>query len=331
VIENKFKYPAMPEDRFTWLFIIPKKQHEIKRLAPHIHHLYQKKNIHDVIDIGGGIGLLAQTLSNYFQLNVTSIDMNSHFQETGMERNLKNAKNPNHKVNYKNLKVSSDSEFSQLLKSNVMPVGLHTCGKLALDLIQVSSAQRVPVLVNFGCCYHTLDVSTDLQNISQFAQNNDPLWMNKFALTLSCRAHRKMDEKDYALKLKVKLFRYAIHILLFDHYETKELVTLGNSSPKLYDESFGVYVFEQFKRIGINPKHTLRELNIFFKNPDLQILIERMLAAGLIRNALGRVMELYLLLDRAIFLEEKGYKVEVQEFFDEELSPRNIGITAELI
>jgi hypothetical protein len=325
------KYPAMPEDRFTWLFIIPKKQHEIKRLAPHIHHLYQKKNIHDVIDIGGGIGLLAQTLSNYFQLNVTSIDMNSHFQETGMERNLKNAKNPNHKVNYKNLKVSSDSEFSQLLKSNVMPVGLHTCGKLALDLIQVSSAQRVPILVNFGCCYHTLDVSTDLQNISQFAQNNDPLWMNKFALTLSCRAHRKMDEKDYALKLKVKLFRYAIHILLFDHYETTELVTLGNSSPKLYDESFGVYVFEQFKRIGINPKHTLRELNIFFENPDLQILIERMLAAGLIRNALGRVMELYLLLDRAIFLEEKGYKVEVQEFFDEELSPRNIGITAELI
>jgi hypothetical protein len=108
-------------------------------------------------------------------------------------------------------------------------------------------------------------------------------------------------------------------------------VTLGNSSPKLYDESFGVYVFEQFKRIGINPKHTLRELNIFFENPDLQILIERMLAAGLIRNALGRVMELYLLLDRAIFLEEKGYKVEVQEFFDEELSPRNIGITAELI
>jgi hypothetical protein len=321
----------MPEDRFTWLFIIPKKQHEIKRLAPHIHHLYQKKNIHDVIDIGGGIGLLAQTLSNYFQLNVTSIDMNSHFQETGMERNLKNAKNPNHKVNYKNLKVSSDSEFSQLLKSNVMPVGLHTCGKLALDLIQVSSAQRVPILVNFGCCYHTLDVSTDLQNISQFAQNNDPLWMNKFALTLSCRAHRKMDEKDYALKLKVKLFRYAIHILLFDHYETTELVTLGNSSPKLYDESFGVYVFEQFKRIGINPKHTLRELNIFFENPDLQILIERMLAAGLIRNALGRVMELYLLLDRAIFLEEKGYKVEVQEFFDEELSPRNIGITAELI
>ena len=323
------KYPAMPEDRFTWLFIIPKKQHEIKKLAPHIHHLYQKNNIHDVIDVGGGIGLLAQTLSNYYQLNVTSIDMNSVFQKTGIERNVKNAKSQENKVKYKNLNVSSDSDFSQLLKNKVMSVGLHTCGKLALDLIRLSSAEKVPVIVNFGCCYHTLDKSWDLQNISEFVQKNDPLWMNKFALTLSCRAHRKMDEKDYDLKLKVKLFRYAIHILLFDHYELKGLVSLGNSSPKLYDESFGVYVLEQLRRIGITSKHTIQELNAFFENPDLQILIERMLAAGLIRNALGRPLELYLLLDRAIYLEEQGYTVDLQEFFDEELSPRNLGLTAE--
>jgi hypothetical protein len=324
-------YPPMPEDRFTWLFIIPKKQHEIKKLAPHIHHLYKKNHIEDVIDIGGGIGLLAQTLNNYFQLNVTSIDMNSDFQKTGIERNLKNAKNPDNRVKYKNLTISPGTEFSKLLEKKVLPVGLHTCGKLALDLIKISSLNRVPALVNFGCCYHTLDQSADLQNLSDFAQKNNPLWMNKFALTLSCRAHRKMDEKDYDLKLKVKLYRYAIHILLHDHYGIKELVTLGNSSPKLYDESFGVYVLEQLRRIGITPKHTTQELNAFFKNPDLQILIERMLAAGLIRNALGRVLELYVLLDRAIYLEEQGYKVEVQEFFDEELSPRNIGITAELI
>jgi hypothetical protein len=36
----------------------------------------------------------------------------------------------------------------------------------------------------------------------------------------------------------------------------------------------------------------------------------------------------HILLDRAIYLEEQGYEVRVEEFFDEELSPRNIGITA---
>jgi hypothetical protein len=152
--------------------------------------------------------------------------------------------------------------------------------------------------------------------------------MNKFALTLACRAHKKMDEKDYDLKLKVKLFRYAIHILLHDHYGIKEIVTLGNSSPKLYDESFGTYALEQLKRIKVVPLHSESELNDFFHHKELQMLIQRMLAAGLIRNALGRVLELYLILDRAIYLEEEGYEVLVQEFFDEELSPRNIGITA---
>lgn len=318
-------YPALKEDTHTWTFMTVKKQHEIKRLIPHVNNLAHKLNIPRIIDIGGGIGLLAQSLHNHFSLNVTSVDMNATLQETGKSRYGEG------KVEYKNLKVGPDSEFTKLLNSEVMPIGLHTCGRLALDIIRVSSHQKVPALINFGCCYHNLYQAPDLQNISEFAKEHGKLWMNKFALTLSCRAHNKMPEKEYDLKLKVKFYRYAIHILLHDHYDMKELVTLGNSSPKLYDETFGHYALEQFKRINLTPKHTLEELNLFFQKPELQILIERMLMAGLVRNALGRVLELYLLLDRAIYLEEQGYKVRVEEFFNEELSPRNIGITAELV
>lgn len=321
-------YSPMPEEPWTWLFMIPKKQHEIKKLAPHVNDLYQRHGIERVLDIGGGIGFLAQTLNNQYRHKVTSIDMNAQFQKTGIERHEKNAKDPENKVQYENIKVENGGKFSEIIKQNVMPVGLHTCGKLALDIIRVSSDKKVPALVNFGCCYHTLDLAPDLQNISAFAKNNDPLWMNKFALTLSCRAHRKLDEKDFDLKQKVKYFRYAIHILLHDHYDIKELVTLGNSNPKLYERPFAEYVLEQFKRINVTPKHSADELNAFFNNPDLQLLIDRMLTAGLIRNALGRALEIYLLLDRAIYLEEQGYDVSVEEFFDEELSPRNIGITA---
>lgn len=322
-------YPPMPEDAWTWLFMIPKKQYEIKRLAPHLKSLYEKKNIRRVVDIGGGIGLLAQTLNNRYEMNVTSVDMNSEFQKTGIERHEKNARNPLNKVQYKNLRVAANSEFSEILKDHVMPVGLHTCGRLAIDIIRISSEEKVPALVNFGCCYHTLD-NEETQNISEFAKKNDPLWMHKFALTLACRAHKKMGDKDYDLKLKVKLYRYAIHILLHDHYGIHELVTLGNSNPKLYDEPFSVYALEQLKRVNITPRHSAMELDNFYENPELVLLIQKMLAAGLIRNALGRVLELYLLLDRSIFLEEQGYEVEIQEFFDEEVSPRNIGITATL-
>lgn len=323
-------YTPMAENSYTWLFMIPKKQHEIRRLAPHLNHLYHAHKIDQVVDIGGGIGFLAQTINNQYRLKVTSLDMNPVLQKTGTDIHQKNAKDPENKVQYKNIKVEDKGEFVEVIKHNVMPVGLHTCGRLALDIIRVSSFSKVPALVNFGCCYHTLDKS-DLQNISSFAQSLEHLHMNKFALTLACRAHRKMDEKDYDLKQKVKYYRYAIHILLHDLYGINEQVTLGNSSPKLYDESFGIYVLEQFKRIKLEPRHTEAEFNDYFASPGLKVLIDRMLAAGLIRNALGRVMELYLQLDRAIYLEEQGYEVQVQEFFEEELSPRNIGITAILL
>jgi hypothetical protein len=48
--------------------------------------------------------------------------------------------------------------------------------------------------------------------------------------------------------------------------------------------------------------------------------------ANIIRWQLGRVLELYLLLDRAIYIEERGMSVELKQFFDENLSPRNIGL-----
>src|SRR5665647_129904 len=62
--------PPMPTDRFTFLFMTPKKQYEIRLLAPHVNNLYQNLNLDQVIDIGGGIGLMAQTLANQYGLNV---------------------------------------------------------------------------------------------------------------------------------------------------------------------------------------------------------------------------------------------------------------------
>lgn len=320
--------PPMPEEHFTWLYVTPKKTHEIRKLSPHVAKLYEEKTFKQVVDIGGGIGLLAQTLSNQFQLNVCSVDMDPILQETGRERNRKNAKSPNHLVQYHNFKVEENGEFEKLLTPDSLSVGLHTCGSLALDIIRSHVKNRVRGLINFGCCYHKLDNVPGFQNLSSFAQEEGQIWLSKFALTLSCRAHKKLSEKDYDLKQKVKFYRYAFHILLHEKYGIHEEIFLGNSHARLYKESFGTYALEQFSRIPVALKHTKEELEDFSNDPELSLLIKKMIAAGTIRNALGRVLELYLLLDRAIYLEEQGYKVKLQTFFDEELSPRNIGIMA---
>ncbi len=319
--------PAFPDNKKLFLHMIPKKQHEIKRLAPFVNAFYQAQGIEKVVDIGGGIGHLAQSLANHYHLKTTSLDLDPVMQQTGRERQ------ENNQVEYIQVKVeASDEKFNSVLTKKTMTLGLHTCGPLANHQIKASCSNHIKGLISFGCCYEKLQHDPASQNISQTARNlKEPITFNYFALTLATRAHRKMHEKDYELKLKVKYFRYGIHILLHDEYETKELVSLGNSSPKLYDESFGDYVIEQFRRINLPLRHTKEELNAFYAEPARQDLIWKMLVAGLIRNAFGRLMELYILLDRALYLEEHGYQVQLLEFFDEPISPRNLGIVANLV
>ena len=54
-----------------------------------------------------------------------------------------------------------------------------------------------------------------------------------------------------------------------------------------------------------------------------------MFEANIIRWQFGRAIEKLIILDRAMFLEENNYKVTWGELFNEEVSPRNIGLYAE--
>jgi len=332
-LENLHQLPDFPETPFSFLYVIPKKQHEIRKLAPLIHDFYLENKISAVVDIGGGIGLLAQSLTNHYGLVVHSLDMDQSLQATGQARNKKNAKDPNNKVSYHNLKIDSQNlAFKQLLTPSMMSVGLHTCGILALDQLKTSQENKLRGIINFGCCYHKLAKHEIGQNVSQFAQSLDePIHQNLYALTLASRAHKKMNQKDYDFKLKVKLYRYAIHFLLTDQYGQEKMLTLGNTHPKIYNEAFAVYAQEQFNRLGIRNTLSETELNHYFENEQRLQLIHKMLAAGLIRNALGRLLEIYLLLDRAIYLEEQGYEARLIECFDESISPRNIAVIAHQI
>ena len=320
----------MPETSFTFLYVIPKKQHEIRSLAPFVKANFDQKGLRSIVDIGGGIGVLAQALSGQYELPVRSVDMDPVLQKTGMERQRRHSRHRAGMVEYHGHKVDEHNEdFKKLLGPGVMTLGLHTCGELSLHQMNSTISTKASTLVNFGCCYQRL-IQEETQNVSEFAQSlSTKIFQNHFSLTLAARAHRKTDEKDFLFKLKVKYYRYAIHLLLHDHFGHREMATLGNSSKKLYDAPFSTYAHEQFLRLGLTP-WTPEEFQSYFDNPKRQELIRGMLTAGFIRNVFGRVLEAYILLDRAIYMEESGYETELLVFFDEMISPRNLGLVSQL-
>ena len=50
----------------------------------------------------------------------------------------------------------------------------------------------------------------------------------------------------------------------------------------------------------------------------------------LVRMLFRRALELWLVLDRAMFLEENGYRCDIFEFCESSVSPRNLMIDAKL-
>ncbi len=48
----------------------------------------------------------------------------------------------------------------------------------------------------------------------------------------------------------------------------------------------------------------------------------------LVRHLFRRPLEIWLALDRALFLEEQGYEVELGAFCDKPMTPRNLLIRA---
>ncbi len=316
---------GLPVKAVSWVKIIPKKQHELERLAPLLAELMQTQELSDVVDIGGGVGHLAQTLAHHYGFKVTSLDMDPELQRSGVRWQLHKWEDSPHKVNFQEHRVErTDKKFAALMGPRTLTTGLHTCGGLGVAHLEAGALARAAV-VNMPCCYHKLEL-TDC-NLSSSAQTHALPW-NLFALTLAAGAHRKVTLRDVQFRDKMKYFRYTLHFLLHDEFGIKGQVTLGNCPPELYDGSFAIYAREQLTRLQLKSAWSDEKLDAYFQDKKNQTMIKHMLAAATVRDVLGRALEAAIITDRAIWMEEKGYAVDVHEVFDPTISPRNIVLLA---
>ncbi len=314
--------PVRPE---TWVKIIPKKQHELERLTPILGEYMQQHQLDDVVDIGGGLGHLAQTLAHHYQRSVVSLDMDEKLQLAGQKWQQHKWPQSPTPVRFQTHRIDhQDATFMKLLSSNTLTTGLHTCGGLAVAQMSATNEAKAS-LANMGCCYHKL-LPYEL-HLSQKSKES-PLPWGLYALTLASGAHHKVSLDDVIFRNQVKFFRYTLHFLLHDHFEITEPVTLGNADPKSYLGQFSHYAREQLARLQLSFKGSDEDLNHYYQREENLALVKKMLAAALIRDQFGRVLESAIILDRALFLEENGYEVQLGEIFDPKVSPRNILLLA---
>ena len=211
-----------------------------------------------------------------------------------------------------------------LLEARHTPVALHACGDLHVRLIRLASAAGCKQLAIAPCCYNRTHL-TRYSPMSSAAQYSDlqlspddlGLPMSE-TVTAGARVRRQRDT-SMARRLGFDLLQRQLRGV--DEY----LPTPSLPSAWL-EKPFADYCQHLAE---------LKELStVSAQNwPELEAAGWQRLAQvrnlELLRGLFRRPLELWLVLDRALFLQEQGYTVRLGTFCESSITPRNILLLAE--
>jgi hypothetical protein len=215
-------------------------------------------------------------------------------------------------------------DAASLLKAQHTPVALHACGDLHVRLIRLASAAGCKQLAIAPCCYNRTSLAGYSPMSSAAQRSNLQLSLDDLGLPMSetvtagARVRRQRDT-SMARRLGFDLLQRQLRGV--DEYL---------STPSLPSAWLEKPFAEYCQHLA-----DLKELStIGAKNwPALEAAGWQRLAQvrnlELLRGLFRRPLELWLLLDRALFLQEQGYSVRLGTFCEASLTPRNILLLAE--
>jgi len=211
-----------------------------------------------------------------------------------------------------------------LLSAGHTPVALHACGDLHVRLIHLASAAGCKQLAIAPCCYNRINLS-QYSPMSAAAQNSElQLSIDDLALPMSetvtagARVRRQRDT-SMARRLAFDLLQRQLRGV--DEYlPTPSLPSAWLDSP-LADYCRHLARLKDLSTIGAQDWAAL-EASGWQRLAQVRNL-------ELLRGLFRRPLELWLVLDRALFLREQGYTLRLGTFCETALTPRNFLLLAE--
>ena len=209
------------------------------------------------------------------------------------------------------------------LSAEHTPVALHACGDLHVRLLQLASSAGCKQLALAPCCYNRIGTER-YQALSRAGQASAlQLSIDDLGLPLSetvtagARVRRQRDT-SMARRLGFDLLQRQLRGC-DDYLPTPSLPSAW------LDKAFADYCRElaALKGLSTGEQDWLAlEAHGWRRLAEVRNL-------ELVRGLFRRPLEVWLVLDRALFLRENGYKVEVGTFCESVLTPRNLMVLAE--
>ena len=216
------------------------------------------------------------------------------------------------------------ADAATLLNGGHTPVALHACGDLHVRLIQLASAAGCKQLAVAPCCYNRISLTAHQALSSPGQHSTLQLSLDDLALPASetvTAGARVRHQRDTSMARRLGFDLLQRQLRGVDEY----LPTPSLPSAWL-DKPFAEYCHHLA---------ALKDLSTIGPQdwPALEAAGWQRLAQvrnlELLRGLFRRPLELWLVLDRAIFLSEQGYTVRLGTFCESPLTPRNLLILGE--
>jgi hypothetical protein len=220
--------------------------------------------------------------------------------------------------------VMADDAWRRL-QAHHTPVALHACGDLHVQLMQLASRVGCEHMAIAPCCYnrigteHYQPLSAEGQ-MSALTLSKDDLGLPlSETVTAGARVRRQRDT-SMARRLGFDLLQRRLRGV--DEYlPTPSLPSAWLEKP-FADYCRDLAALKDLPDVGVQDWPSLEAAG-WERLAQVRNL-------ELVRNLFRRPLELWLVLDRALYLQEQQYQVRVGTFCDSQLTPRNLLLIAQL-
>ncbi|MEZ8039522.1 MULTISPECIES: methyltransferase [Vibrio] len=261
-----------------------------------------------------GKGFLGRILSQQSDQKVTSFEWQQSLCESGQ----KIADDQKLEMDF----VQGDAfskDADRVFNSNQHAVALHACGDLHVELVKKSVSHGLPAVTISPCCYHLIR-DESYQAMSSVAKSS-ALTLSKSDLRIPLQETVTGGERVKRHRQLEMSYRLGFSQLLKGELGVDEYIPVP--SIKKSELSAG---FESFCCWASEVKDISLGSDIDFDSYLIQgeALFWEMEKLSLVQQVFRRPLEVWLALDRAIYLQEQGYQASIEEFCERSVTPRNL-------
>lgn len=282
-----------------------------RAVPPHTSHL---------LDWCAGKGHLSRSLAFQYECNVTGLEWNPALCHGAAQLSLK-TRTPATLIHQD---VMAPDTVTHITPQSHC-VALHACGKLHLRLLTLAAQQRAAGVCFSPCCYHLID--EPLYHPLAHAEGSllPRLVPTRDQLRLAVQETVTANGRARQLRHRKSAWRLGFRALIAGFLPTDDTPPLPSLADQYFHGHFAAFCAQAATHLKVALPPEVDFLAYEQQGWQEHRRVQRL---ELLRHAFRRALEIWLCLDRACWLEQQGYKVEVGVFCTAEITPRNLLISA---